>query len=93
MLQVELPVDDKNKIVVEETTLPPKYGSDHGVSIRKFYVDKLGQWQPSRSGIFLSLTKSVETGDDSGETIEVNQFEAVVTAALALLSEMRARDE
>jgi len=89
---IELPVDDNNKIIVEETTLDEKYGGDHGVSIRKFYY-KGGKWNPGRSGIFLSLTKPTITLDDSGEEVEVNHFEAVVDAALALLSEMKAREE
>lgn len=89
---VEIQVDDKNKIMVEDTVLDEKYGGDHGVSIRKFYY-KDGKWNPGRSGIFLSLTKSTIMSDGDGEEVEVNHFEAVLNAALGLLSEIASGDE
>lgn len=87
----EIYLDDNNKIIVEETVLPEKYGGDHGVSIRKFY-HKNNKWNPSKSGIFLSLTKAAEIEAD-GQTIEISHFEAVVSAALGLLSELEAKKE
>jgi hypothetical protein len=86
----EIQLDDKNKIVVEETVLPEKYGGDHGVSIRKFY-HKNGMWNPSKSGIFLSLTKATEIEID-GQAVEISHFDAVVDAALGLLSELKGKE-
>lgn len=43
----EIVIDDRNKIVIDT------FKSEHGtfVNVRKFYLDKEGEWKPAKQGI------------------------------------------